>query len=104
MDKHIVNDPRNLALEAVQGLAQIRPNLQVDPKHRIISRQDEQSHVGLVSGGGSGHEPSFTGMVGSGMLSTAVAGNIFASPNVGQIRRGIQLASKGKGVLIIIMR
>lgn len=102
MDKHIVNDPRNLALEACQGLAAIRPHLLVDPKHRIIAR--EHSNVGIVSGGGSGHEPSFGGMVGSGLLSTAVAGNIFASPNVAQIRRGIQLANKGKGVLIIIMR
>lgn len=102
MDKHIVNDPRNLALEACQGLAQIRPNLLVDPKNRIITR--DHSHVGVVSGGGSGHEPSFGGMVGSGLLSTAVAGNIFASPNVGQIRRGIQLANRDKGVLIIIMR
>jgi dihydroxyacetone kinase len=102
MDKHIVNDARTLALEAVQGLAQTRPGLWVDAQHRIITRK--HNDVGIVSGGGSGHEPSFGGMVGSGLLSTAVAGNIFASPNVNQIRRGIQLAAQGKGVLIIIMR
>lgn len=103
MDKHIVNDPKNLASEALLALARVRPDLSVDPAYRVVSRIHNQ--VGILSGGGSGHEPSFGGFVGNGCLTTAVAGNIFASPNVKQIVRGVELAAQGgQGLLIIIMR
>lgn len=103
MDKHIVNEPRTLASEALLALARTRSDLRVDVESRVVTRDHGQ--VAILSGGGSGHEPSFGGMVGDGLLTTAVAGNIFASPNVSQIRRGLELAAQGrKGVLIIIMR
>lgn len=60
--------------------------------------------VSLVGGGGAGHEPSFSGFVGRGMLSGAVAGTIFASPSAEQIRRCIlQRVEKSKGVLVVVM-
>ncbi|MDR1377182.1 MAG: dihydroxyacetone kinase subunit DhaK, partial [Synergistaceae bacterium] len=60
------------------------------------------SKVGLVSGGGSGHEPSHAGYVGEGMLDAAVAGNVFASPSPDRVLKGIQAADSGKGVLLIV--
>ena len=59
--------------------------------------------VKLISGGGSGHEPAHAGFVGEGLLDAAVCGNIFASPNVAQIRRGVQLVTGEKGSLIVVM-
>ena len=116
MDKHVVNDPRTLALDALRGLVTCNPDLALEETCRIV-RRGPRTHrpisdkVQLVSGGGSGHEPSFSGMVGTGLLDAAVCGNVFASPNVGQIRRGVELVSSkaasndvNKGVLMIIMR
>ena len=60
--------------------------------------------VALISGGGSGHEPSFAGLVGHGLLSAAVAGTIFASPSTAQIQNAILERVDGRqGVLVIIM-
>lgn len=59
--------------------------------------------VALLSGGGSGHEPAHAGFVGPGLLSAAICGNAFASPNVAQIRRGLELVTGEKGSLIVVM-
>jgi len=114
MEKHIVNDPRTLALESLRGLVTSHPDLDFEETYRIVKRGPKTAKsisqkVQLVSGGGSGHEPSFAGMVGTGLLDASVCGNVFASPNVGQIRRGVELVSGdngegSKGVLMIIMR
>ena len=50
-----------------------------------------------------GHDPAHAGFVGPGLLDAAVCGNIFASPNVAQVRRGIELVTKEKGLLIVVM-
>ena len=57
-----------------------------------------------MTGGGSGHEPAHAGFVGDGLLSAAVCGNIFASPNVRQVRKAIQIADaqSSEGVLVIV--
>jgi triose/dihydroxyacetone kinase / FAD-AMP lyase (cyclizing) len=52
-----------------------------------------------VCGGGSGHEPAHAGFVGDGVLTAAVCGNVFASPNASQVRRGIDLVSNEKGLV-----
>lgn len=57
-----------------------------------------------ISGGGSGHEPAHAGFVGQGLLSAAICGNVFASPNVGQIRKAIDLVGNDKGTLAVVMR
>lgn len=69
----------------------------------VIYRKSTKSRVSLLSGGGSGHEPSHAGFVGEGLLDAAVCGNVFASPNVAQIRRGVELVTKDKGSLIVVM-
>lgn len=105
MDKHIINNPRQIVSQSLLGLAQTHPSLHLDPEYRVISLRDvPQQQVTLISGGGSGHEPAHAGMVGQGLLSAAAAGNVFASPNVGQVRRALDLVKTDKGTLIVLMR
>ena len=69
----------------------------------VISRKGKkQNKVGVLSGGGSGHEPAHAGYVGYGMLDAAVAGNVFASPSPDRILEGIKQADSGAGVLMVI--
>ena len=78
--------------------------MQCDINNKIIYRKNGASQVSIVSGGGSGHEPSFASFVGAGLLSGAVAGTIFASPSAEQVRRCIlHRIQKDKGVLVIVM-
>jgi len=62
----------------------------------------DEGKVGLVSGGGSGHEPAHGGFVGFGMLDAAVAGEIFTSPTPDQVYEGIKAADRGAGVLLVV--
>lgn len=78
----------------------------VDIENKIIHRPFKHAEpiVSIVSGGGSGHEPSFGGFVGEGFLSAAVAGTIFASPNSQQIVRCLtSRVDKRRGVLVVVM-
>lgn len=86
----------------LQGLAKAHPQLEYFNGFEVIARKQKDNKVGLVSGGGSGHEPAHAGYVGMGMLDAAVAGNVFASPSPDRILKGIQEANTGKGVLLII--
>ena len=100
--KKMINNPENVVSEMLQGMVKAHPELDYDPATEVISRKEMGDQVGLVSGGGSGHEPAHAGYVGPGMLSAAVAGNVFASPSPDRVLKGIQLANRGKGVLLII--
>lgn len=104
--KHFINDPTHLVSSALHSLTLTNPTVAFDPDHKIIYRRPSHAprQVSLVSGGGSGHEPSFAGMVGPGLLSAAVAGTIFASPSAEQIRMGIaSRVDTSKGVLVTVM-
>src|SRR5690606_32245909 len=68
----------------------------------IYRKYEGKGKVGLVSGGGSGHEPSHAGFVGKGMLSAAVCGEVFTSPTPDQVFEAIKKADQGAGVLLII--
>ncbi|KAL2141343.1 hypothetical protein VTI28DRAFT_2524 [Corynascus sepedonium] len=91
--KHFVPDPTHLVSAALQSLVLTNPGLAVDAPNKVVYRRpgygSPQQRVHIVSGGGSGHEPSFAGMVGPGLLSAAVAGTIFASPSAEQVRAAI---------------
>jgi dihydroxyacetone kinase len=105
MDKHVINEPANTVPQSLLGLAQSNPSIHLDRTYRVISlRNVPQDRVALISGGGSGHEPAHAGFVGAGLLSAAAAGNVFASPNVGQVRRALDLVENRKGTLTVIMR
>ncbi|KAF5556035.1 dihydroxyacetone kinase [Fusarium phyllophilum] len=105
--KHFVNDPTHLVSSALHSLTLTNPSLALDPDFKVIYRRPDsnaKAQVSIVSGGGSGHEPSFAGMVGQGMLSAAVAGTIFASPSAEQIRTAItSRVDTSKGVLVTVM-
>ena len=81
--KKLINDPNNVVTEMLAGLAKSDPSLRyLGEGVEVICRAKKKSGlVGLVSGGGSGHEPAHAGYVGYGMLDAAVSGNVFASPS-----------------------
>ena len=100
--KKIINDPNNVVTEMLQGLAKASPELEYFKGFEVIAKKEKEKKVGLVSGGGSGHEPAHAGYVGKGMLDAAVSGNVFASPSPDRILKGIQEANTGEGVLLVI--
>merc|ERR1712093_717250 len=104
-NKHVVNDPRQLVNESLAGLARLNSKVKVDSEFRVVYRKEvPQDQVAIISGGGSGHEPAHAGFVGDGILTAAVCGNVFASPNVGQVRRAAELVKNNKGTLFVVKR
>lgn len=104
--KKIINDSGNVVPEMVDGLVRSYPQyLRQIPDTEAVMRSDEDSmagKVGIVSGGGSGHEPTHAGFVGKGMLSGAVCGQVFTSPTPDQIYEAIKQADHGKGVFLVV--
>jgi len=100
----ILNDPADVVSEALRGMAAAHPELRIDAENRIVFRGDApvQGKVGLVSGGGSGHEPLHGGFVGPGMLDAACAGEVFTSPVPDQMVAATQGVDGGAGVLHIV--
>ena len=102
--KKIINKPENVVTEMLDGLAYVHSDL----VHRvegfdIIARNEKAAgQVGLISGGGSGHEPAHAGFVGDGMLSAAIAGAVFTSPTPDQILEAIKEADQGAGVFMVV--
>jgi len=90
--------------EALEGLVLSHPQVVAyDPEHQIVTRAHPAAgKVGLLSGGGSGHEPLHAGFVGVGMLDVAVPGAVFASPTALQLHDGTLAADSGCGVLHIV--
>ena len=104
MRRSIVNDPDNLVAEALEGLVLTHPTLlELNAEHRYVTRkQKARDKVGLVSGGGAGHEPLHSGFVGTGMLDVAVSGAVFASPTALQVLAATKAADAGRGVVQIV--
>ena len=101
--KKIINDPKNVVEEMVSGLVGAYPDyVKQVPETLVVARSDDYDQVALVSGGGSGHEPSHAGFVGDGMLSAAVCGQVFTSPTPDQIHEAIKATDKDKGTLMIV--
>ena len=100
----LINDPADIVADALKGMAAAHPELRVDHENRIVFRGDApvQGKVGLVSGGGSGHEPLHGGFVGPGMLDAASAGEVFTSPVPDQMVAATQGVDGGAGVLHIV--
>ena len=104
--KKIINDPANVVEEMVRGMTKTYPQyVKRIPSTTAMIRSDEKSmenKVGIVSGGGSGHEPAHAGYIGKGMLTAAVVGQVFTSPTPDQIYEAIKASNHGKGVFLII--
>ncbi len=103
--KKLINDPEDVVADALRGVEAAHPGrLRVDHAHRLILRGDapRPGKVGLVSGGGSGHEPLHGGYVGPGMLDAACCGEVFTSPTPDQILAATLAVDAGAGVLHIV--
>src|SRR5258708_5195620 len=102
--KKLINSPETVVTEALEGVAAAHPSLSVDVENKVITRAGGPTpgKVGLVSGGGSGHEPLHGGFVGYGMLDAACPGEVFTSPVPDQMLVATQAVSGGAGVLHVV--
>ncbi|ADU93807.1 dihydroxyacetone kinase subunit DhaK [Geobacillus sp. Y412MC52] len=103
--KKLINDPQRVVDDMLEGfVAAHSRRVRRIPGTNVIVRKDApvKGKVGIVSGGGSGHEPAHAGYVGKGMLDAAVCGEVFTSPTPDQILAAIQAVDSGNGVLLII--
>lgn len=83
--KKLINAPHAVVPDMLAGLVAQSPNLALIAEHNVVLRhplpEPARRPVALISGGGSGHEPAHAGYVGAGMLTAAVAGDVFTSPS-----------------------
>ncbi|HEX9856775.1 MAG TPA: dihydroxyacetone kinase subunit DhaK, partial [Paracoccaceae bacterium] len=105
--KQFMNSRETLVTEAIDGLLRTSAGrlarLDGYPHIKVVVRTDwDRGKVALVSGGGSGHEPSHAGYVGRGMLTAAVCGDVFASPSVDAVLAGILAVTGKPGCLLIV--
>ncbi|WP_128254767.1 dihydroxyacetone kinase subunit DhaK [Falsirhodobacter deserti] len=101
--KKILNDPAAYVDEMLEGLVAAHPEIYHAHAHRVILRAGAKASgkVGIVTGGGSGHLPVFTGYVGRGLLDGCAIGNVFASPSAEQMADTIRAVDAGAGVLCL---
>jgi dihydroxyacetone kinase-like protein len=102
--KKLINGPSDVVADALLGIEAAHPDLQVDHHNKIVYRGDapRPGKVGIISGGGSGHEPLHGGFVGLGMLDAACAGEVFTSPVPDQMLAATKLVDGGAGVLHVV--
>jgi phosphoenolpyruvate---glycerone phosphotransferase subunit DhaK len=102
--KKLINSPDTVVTDALAGIAAAHSSLAVDIENKVILRAGGPTagKVGLVSGGGSGHEPLHGGFVGYGMLDAACAGEVFTSPVPDQMLVATKGVNGGTGVLHIV--
>jgi dihydroxyacetone kinase-like protein len=101
----LINDPRNVVRESLAGFAQAHSEIvkvSFDPLYVVRTDAPVAGKVGIVSGGGSGHEPLHGGFVGKGMLDAACPGEVFTSPTPDQMEAATSAVDGGAGVLHIV--
>lgn len=101
--KKIMNESQNVVQESMEGFLACYRNIyrKHEKVNGVIYRNHRRDKVALVIGGGSGHEPMFSGFVGKGLADAAACGNIFASPNPGTVYETAKAVEEGKGVLFV---
>ena len=104
--KKLVNRPEDIVREMLEGIAALSPATAVLSEENIIVQADlpepNARQVAIISGGGSGHEPAHAGYVGRGMLTAAVAGDVFTSPSADAVLAAILAVSGPAGALLIV--
>jgi dihydroxyacetone kinase-like protein len=103
--KKLINKPEDVVMEELQGVALAHPDLvkvHYDPNYMVRADAPVKGKVGLVSGGGSGHEPMHGGFVGYGMLDAACPGAVFTSPTPDQMLEATKAVNGGAGVVHIV--
>ncbi|PLT33727.1 dihydroxyacetone kinase subunit DhaK [Bacillus sp. V5-8f] len=103
--KKLINDPNTVVDEMIEGYVKAYPQyvrqLEENKRSLVTAKETKEHKVGVLIGGGSGHEPAFMGYVGDGMADGVAIGNIFASPPPDPIIEATKAIDKGQGVLYI---
>ncbi|PWU67154.1 dihydroxyacetone kinase subunit DhaK [Gracilibacillus dipsosauri] len=103
--KKLINNPNDVVDEMIEGYIKAHPNqvrrLEENKRSIVIASETKENKVGVLIGGGSGHEPAFMGYVGRGMADGVAVGNIFASPPPEPIVEATKAIDKGNGVVYI---
>ena len=103
--KKLINRPEDVVKESLAGVAAAHGDLvkvHYDPNFVVRVDAPVQGKVGVISGGGSGHEPMHGGLVGMGMLDAACPGDVFTSPTPDQMEAATKAVNGGAGVLHIV--
>ncbi|KAF2705740.1 dihydroxyacetone kinase [Pleomassaria siparia CBS 279.74] len=101
--KHFFSSPDGVVVHMLNSLVTRNAHLALDEANRVVySLTHPPDQVTIISGGGSGHEPAWSGFVGDGMLSAAICGDIFASPSTKQIMAGIRNVPSNEGIILCI--
>jgi triose/dihydroxyacetone kinase / FAD-AMP lyase (cyclizing) len=104
--KKLINRPEDVVQEMLQGLCGLHPGSVRLSGHKALLRDDAEQisdrQVAVISGGGSGREPAHAGYFGAGMLSAAVAGEIFTSPSSDSVFAAIKAVSGKPGALLMV--
>src|SRR5580698_9890974 len=104
--KKFINRPEDVVEEMLQGMIVLHPGLARLTGYKVIVRADagqaRDRQVAVLSGGGSGHEPAHAGYVGEGMLSAAVAGEVFTSPSSDAVFTAIKATAGKPGALLVV--
>ena len=104
--KKFINRPQDVVEEMLQGLVVLYPGCVRLPGHKALIRADAEqargTQVAVLSGGGSGHEPAHAGYIGQGMLSGAIAGEVFTSPSSDTVFAAIQAVAGKSGALLVV--
>ncbi|MBV8070056.1 MAG: dihydroxyacetone kinase subunit DhaK [Acidobacteriaceae bacterium] len=104
--KKLINSAECVVAEMLDGLVTLYPGLARVANYNVLARSDAEQaceiQVALISGGGSGHEPAHAGYVGAGMLTAAVAGEVFTSPSSASVLAAIRAVTGQPGALLIV--
>ncbi|MCZ7465646.1 dihydroxyacetone kinase family protein [Rhizobium rhizogenes] len=104
--KKLINDPSTVVREMLEGAVALSPATVLLADENVVIRsglpETKKRKVAVLSGGGSGHEPAHAGYVGPGMLTVAVAGDVFTSPSTDAVLAGIRAAAGPAGALVIV--
>src|SRR5689334_22570685 len=103
--KKLINRPQDVVTDALRGMAAAHGELvrvNFEPNYLVRADAPVRGKVGIISGGGSGHEPMHGGFVGTGMLDAACPGAVFTSPTPDQVQAAVEKVNGGAGVLLIV--
>jgi dihydroxyacetone kinase len=104
--KKLINDPASVVREMLEGAVALAPGQRLLDDENVVVQSElppaSQRRVAVLSGGGSGHEPAHAGYVGRGMLTAAIAGDVFTSPSTDAVLAGIRAAAGPAGALLIV--
>ena len=104
--KKLINDPLHVVREMLEGAVALAPGQALLADETVVVRSNlppaVERPVAIISGGGSGHEPAHAGYVGTGMLTAAVAGDVFTSPSSDAVLAGIRASAGSAGAVLIV--